>query len=72
MSVFSMQINCVFVAVLDHANSNILTILSAFISFISLFNIIGIEAEAGEHMQQHNSILFESSCLPFPGFFFEM
>lgn len=72
MSGFDVQINCVFVAILDHANFNILTILSPFISFISLFNIIGIAAEAGKHMQQHNSILFESSCLPFPGFLFEM
>lgn len=67
---FSAQIKCAFVAVLHHANSNILAISSPFISFISPFNIVGIVAEAGKHMQQHNSILFESSCLPFPGFLF--
>lgn len=67
-----LQINCVFVAVQHHASSNIPTILSPFISFISLFNIIGIVAEAGKHMQQHNSKLFGSSCLPFPGLPFEM
>lgn len=49
---------------------NVLTIPSPFISFISPFNIIGIAAEAGKHAQQHNSTLFESGCLPFPGFLF--